>query len=209
MRLCRSQGSIPETCKRRSGTLLHEPSWLLSHQFGQPDQVVRGATEDEQPVHFFQASQLDLAQRAGLLKPTEALLDQPSPAQADGIARLPCGSSVQVAAAALVVLRYMRCHVQLPHRADEILAVVSLVRAHRDAPRAALLLLLQASRARHRARPDHRRASPSRRQSIRCGSPPARGPGNSTSTPCRSSSCTAAHPRSVVDSCVLFVRFWP
>src|SRR5208282_6920293 len=102
MGLCRSQGSIPETCKRRSGTLLREPSWLLSHQSGQPDQVVRGATEDEQPVHFFQASQLDLAQRAGLLKPTEALLDQPSPAQADGIARLPCGSSVQVAAAALV-----------------------------------------------------------------------------------------------------------
>ena len=36
--------------------------------------------------------------------------------------------------------------------------------------------------------------SPSRRQSARCGSPPEHGRDNSTSTPCRNSSCTAAHP---------------
>ncbi|MDR3572221.1 MAG: hypothetical protein P4L50_00030 [Anaerolineaceae bacterium] len=37
----------------------------------QPDQVVRRTTEVEQPVHFVWASELDLAQRAGLLQPSE------------------------------------------------------------------------------------------------------------------------------------------
>jgi hypothetical protein len=62
---------------------------------------VCGATEDEQPVHFLQTSQLDLTQWACLLKPTEALFNQPSPAQANGIAGLTRGSAVQVAAAAV------------------------------------------------------------------------------------------------------------
>ncbi len=68
------------------------------------------------------------------------LFDQPSAAQTDGIAGLARGSAVQVARAALVVLGNVRRHVQLPHRADEVLRVVSLVGTHRDAPRAALLL---------------------------------------------------------------------
>ena len=79
------------------------------------------------------ASQLYLAQRSGLFQPSEALFDQPSPAQAGGIAGLARGSTVQVAGAALVVPRNVRCHVQLSHRADEILRVVGLVRTHRDA----------------------------------------------------------------------------
>jgi hypothetical protein len=75
----------------------------LSHQSRQPDQVVRRATEDEQPVHFLQTPQLYLAQRPGLLQPSKALFDQPSAAQADGIAGLARGSAVQVAGAAFVV----------------------------------------------------------------------------------------------------------
>jgi len=47
----------------------------LSDELGKPDQIVRCATEDEQPVHILQAAQLDLAQRAGLLQPAETLLD--------------------------------------------------------------------------------------------------------------------------------------
>lgn len=57
---------------------------LLSKQAWQPDEVVGGATEDEQPVDLFQAAQLHLAQRTGLLQPAEALLHQPAPAEADG-----------------------------------------------------------------------------------------------------------------------------
>ena len=60
-----------------------------------------------------------------------------------GVAGLPRGSAVEVAAAALVVPGHMRGHVQLPRGAHEILAVVSLVGAHGDAPRTALLLCRQ------------------------------------------------------------------
>src|ERR1039457_3999461 len=79
--VCEPQGIIPEARNRCSGTLLPEHFRWLSHQSRQPDQVVRRATEDEQPVHFFQTSQLDLAQRTGLLQPSESLFDQPSAAQ--------------------------------------------------------------------------------------------------------------------------------
>ena len=94
---------------------------------------MRRATEDEQPVHFLQSSQLDLAQRADLLQPPKALFDQPSPAQADGIAGLPRSPAVQITGAALVVLRHMWGYVQIPNRTHKILAVVSLVGAHGDA----------------------------------------------------------------------------
>jgi hypothetical protein len=50
-----------------------------------------------------------LAQSAGLLEPVKALFNQASPAEANGIATLPGGYAVQVAAAALVVLGRMRC----------------------------------------------------------------------------------------------------
>src|SRR5271154_2091139 len=108
---CEPRGNIPEAGNRSSGTLLRKRVRWLRHQSRQPDQVVRRTTEDEQPVHFLQASQLDLAQRPGLLQPSEAFFDQPAPAQADGIAGLTRGSAVQVAGAALVVLRNMRRHV--------------------------------------------------------------------------------------------------
>src|ERR1700676_3059363 len=129
----RASGNDPEARNSCSGTLLPEHFRWLSHQSRQPDQVVRRATEDEQPVHFLQASQLDLAQRASLLQPSESLFDQPSATQTDGIAGLARGSTIQVAHAALVCPGNVRRHVQLPHCADEILRVVSLVRAHCDA----------------------------------------------------------------------------
>ncbi len=87
---------------------------------------MRRTTEDEQPVRFLQASQFVLTQRAGLFEPSVPLFDQPSPAQADDIAGLARGSAIQVAGAAFVVLRHMRCHVQLPHNADEVFRVAGL-----------------------------------------------------------------------------------
>src|SRR5579884_3384638 len=104
-------GSSPEPRKHGSRTLLPERFRRLSHQ----------------------SPQLDLAQRPDLLQPAKALLHKPSPAQADGISGLARGPAIQVAAAALVILRNMRRHVQLPHCSDEILRVVSLVCAHGDA----------------------------------------------------------------------------
>ncbi len=133
-------GIILEVRDRCSDPLPPRHFRWLSHQSRQPDQVVRRATEDEQPVHFLQASQLDLAQWAGLLQPPEALFDQPSAAQADGIAEPARGSAIQVAGAAFIVPGNMWRHVQFPRCADEVLRVVSLVGAYRDAARAARLL---------------------------------------------------------------------
>src|ERR1700757_295160 len=104
---------------------------------------MRGTTEDEQPVYFLQSAQLDLAQRSGLLQPSEALFDPPAAAQTDRIAGLPRGSAVQVAGAVSVVLGDVWSHVQLSHRAHKILRVVSFVGTYGNAACAALLFLLK------------------------------------------------------------------
>jgi hypothetical protein len=116
-----------------------EAALLMHDQPGHPGQVMRGATENEQPVHLVQSAQLHLADRAGLLQPSEALLDQPATAQADGIAGVPGGSPVESRAAFLVVLRYMHGDIQLTRGIHEIPAVEGLGRARRDPPLTALL----------------------------------------------------------------------
>jgi len=57
---------------------------------------MRGATEDEQPVHFLQRSPLYLAQWTSLIQPAKSLLDQPSAVQSDSVSEELCGSSIQV-----------------------------------------------------------------------------------------------------------------
>jgi hypothetical protein len=49
----------------------------LADEFGHPEQGVHSAIEDDQQAHYFQLVQLDLPQRAILLKPAETLLDHP------------------------------------------------------------------------------------------------------------------------------------
>ena len=102
-----------------------------------------GATEDEQPVDLVQSAQLHLAHWTGLLEPSESLFDQPAAVQADGVAGMPRGSAAEVGAASLLVLRHMRGDVQLACGRDEILGVVSLVRAYGDATLAAFLFVLE------------------------------------------------------------------
>lgn len=63
-----------------------------------------------------------------MFQPSETLLNQPAAVQADGITGRPRGSPVQVASAALVVSRQMRRHIQFPHRAYKILAVIGVIR---------------------------------------------------------------------------------
>ena len=104
---------------------------------------MRRATEDEQPVDLFQPSQLDLSQRASLFQPPKALFHQPAATQTDRVARLSRGPAVQIAAAVLVVHRYMRGYVQFSQGAHKIFAVITLVGAYRDAPRTTLLLFGQ------------------------------------------------------------------
>ena len=116
---------------------------MLGDEPRQAQEIVSGAGEDEDPVHLMQTAQLDLPNRAGLLEPSEALLDQPSPAQADRVAGMPGGSAIHVRAASLLVLRYMRGHVERPGGGDEVLGVVSLVGTDGDTPQAAFLLRFQ------------------------------------------------------------------
>jgi hypothetical protein len=87
------------------GTLLAERSRWLSKEFGKPDQVVRGATEDKQPI-LLQSAQFNLPERPSLFQLPKALFDQPAAAQIDGVTRLP-RSTVPFAAAVVVVLRDM------------------------------------------------------------------------------------------------------
>jgi hypothetical protein len=112
----------------------------MCEQAGQAQYVVRGTTEDEQPIDLVQFAQLGLAQRSGLLEIAEAPFDQQATAQADGIARLAGSSPIQVAGAVVVVLRHMRGHIQFSYRAHEIFRVIGLVCAQGDAPAAAHLL---------------------------------------------------------------------
>jgi hypothetical protein len=133
---------MPEALGQASGTLRPEACWRLGHQLWQPEQVVRRATEDKQPVHLLNPLQFDLAQPAGFLQPSKALLHQPSPAQADGTAGLASRSAIQITLASFIVPGHVRRHIQLPRRAHKILGVVGLVGAHGNAARAVLLLLL-------------------------------------------------------------------
>src|ERR1017187_10540941 len=64
---------------------------------------------------------------------------------------MPRGSAVEVGAASLLVPGHMRGDVQLACSRDEILGVVGLVRAHRDATLAVFLLLLNHRRAASRS----------------------------------------------------------
>src|ERR1700681_3030858 len=105
-----------------SGALLHGAClWSKGDQFRQPHEVVGCATEDEQPIDLVQSAQLHLADRAGLLEPSKSLFDQPSAAQAEGVAGMPRGSAVEVRAAALLVLCPMRGNAQRTCGRDEIL----------------------------------------------------------------------------------------
>ena len=92
-------------CGRSSARILRR---ALRGQSGWPAKVMRGATEGEQPVDFMQTAQLYLAQRVGLLQPAEALLDRPASAQADGVARMPGRSAVEVRAALVTICRSLR-----------------------------------------------------------------------------------------------------
>ena len=87
---------------RVSGAVL---LWVLlipaCNELWQPEQVVCGATEDEHPIHLRESAHLYLGEWAGLLQPAEGLFDQPTTAEADRVAGVPGGSSIEVRAAPL------------------------------------------------------------------------------------------------------------
>jgi len=99
----------------------------------QPEQVVGGATEDEEPVHLGQTSQPYQSEWVGLLQPAEGLFDQPTTAEADRVAGMPGGSCIEVRATPLFILLNMRGDVEGAGSGDEALRVVRLGGAYRHA----------------------------------------------------------------------------
>src|ERR1700730_9260665 len=96
-----ASGKLCRRPPRFSGALLLSLAGACcAISLGSRNQVIGGVTEDEQSVHLFQSTYLDLTQRAGLLRP--------SATEADGVAGLSCCPSVEVAAASMLVLRNMR-----------------------------------------------------------------------------------------------------
>ena len=84
-----------EPLNRVSGAVLLRVLLILAcDEPWQPEQVVGGAAEDEEPVDLHQTSQLYLGKWAGLLQPAEGLLDQPAATERDGVPGVPGRSCV-------------------------------------------------------------------------------------------------------------------
>ena len=118
-------------------------SLSLGDQLRQSAQVMRRASEDEQPVQPRAARQFHLADRPGLFQTAEVFLHQPAAAQVDGVVGVPGGCAVEVRATLVDVLRDMHGAVELARGLNEILRVEGLVRAQSDALPSSLGLLFE------------------------------------------------------------------
>jgi hypothetical protein len=92
---------------------------------------------------------LRLSDLCGLLQPSEALLNRPSPAQTDGVTGLPRGSSVQVASPSTLVLRDMEwgavyADIDLDNREDavDLARTITLLQPDSKAVSAAYIVAL-------------------------------------------------------------------
>ena len=84
-----------EPLNRVSGAVLLRVLLILAcDEPWQPEQVVGGAAEDEDPVDLGKSSQLYQSEWAGLLQPAEGLLDQPAATERDGVSGVPGRSCV-------------------------------------------------------------------------------------------------------------------
>src|SRR5437899_12104851 len=103
-------------------------SRALGREGSNPDQVVRGEGKCKHPVHAAGAPVPRLAHQPDGFEPAEDLLHALAPLLADRVARMPSGSIVNRAAAAMAgVLGDMGGHSEQAHRRDEIARVIALV----------------------------------------------------------------------------------
>src|SRR2546425_122248 len=110
-------------------------SRALGREGSNPDQVVRGEGKCKHPVHAAGAPVPRLAHQPDGFEPAEDLLHALAPLLADRVARMPSGSIVNRAAAALAgVLGDMGGHSEQAHRRDEIARVIALVGPEGEAP---------------------------------------------------------------------------
>src|SRR5256712_7053163 len=110
-------------------------SRALGREGSNPDQVVRGEGKCKHPVHAAGAPVPRLAHQPDGFEPAEDLLHSLAPLLADRVARMPSGSIVNRAAAAMAgVLGDMGGHSEQAHRRDEIARVIALVGPEGEAP---------------------------------------------------------------------------
>src|SRR5437660_7447025 len=110
-------------------------SRALGREGSNPDQVVRGEGKCKHPVHAAGAPVPRLAHQPDGFEPAEDLLHSLAPLLADRVARMPSGSIVNRAAAAMAgVLGDMWGHSEQAHRRDEIARGIALVGPEGEAP---------------------------------------------------------------------------
>src|SRR5215469_8550753 len=107
--------AVPESnsrlCRTHLGLDLHRRN--CGGQIANAHQIVGGACEGENPIHFAHSAMANFAHQRDRLQPTEALFDPLPLSLAEGIPQMPHGAPVnRAAAAASVVL----CHMRVTHR---------------------------------------------------------------------------------------------
>ena len=97
-------------------------------QLGQPNQIERGAREDQQPIHVRQPTQFHLADPGDRLQPPERGLNPWSRVLALGVPVVPCGPRIdRTAAAPRRILRDVRRETEVTRKTDKVVDVIPFV----------------------------------------------------------------------------------
>ena len=121
---------VPESnsklCRTHFGLDLQRRS--CSRQIAHAYQIVSGAGEGEQPMHFAHSAMPHLPHQGDRFQPAEAFFDPLPLSLAHGIARMPRGAAIERAAARPgMILRQVRRHPQIPAFFHKVPRVESLI----------------------------------------------------------------------------------
>src|SRR5262252_4654917 len=102
-------------------------------QISHAHQIVGGAGESENPVHFANSAMPNLSQERNRLQPAEAFFDALPLSLADRVSRVPRGAAINRAAAgSSQVLRHVRRHPQMAALRHKPTRVEAFVAAYRQ-----------------------------------------------------------------------------
>src|SRR5580765_9043652 len=103
-----------------------------SHQVAHAHQIVSGAGEGEQPMHFAHSAMPHLPHQRDSFQPAEAFFDSLPLSLAHGVARVPRDAAIDRATARpRMILCHMRRHPQIPALFHKVPRVESLIATHR------------------------------------------------------------------------------
>ena len=116
-----------------SFSMLQADSSLGGEESRNANQIISGRGEDEKPFNQVAAAMPGFAQSPNGLHPSERFFDPLAGGQADAIAGMTGGASVDRRSAMRVVLRHMRRAAAFAASGDKVGGVVILVGSHRAA----------------------------------------------------------------------------